>query len=431
MSVRPFEYGIQPTNLCMAPFVWDDIHMETIPFFQLAINEDTHLIYPSSQRTTTSRHFSQESLGEEGMDFLNQFQIVRRIGNGKHGVAFLCRLKQPTANNSHEDVVIKIPIKIVNCGTQPLDLDWSDILLVPETPPVLEKIEFYDEAQYGQRMKYGIYASQTFRPDEPFSMSEVDYMQTIGVEMEQMMRHPGYHHVHCIYDYNHQVPCIVSRPHKTTLDGSQIKYRFFEEEGEYRLNDQDMEDWTRISRQAGLALDYMIFMRTDHRDIHSNAFFCDLVDSRITNVILGDFGMSYKNDKYKSSLITYNDELACWVDENVKSKDTSGVMNVLKGMFDFTGVQPNAIFSSEIIRTFLKYSRHNYDEADDYLQFMHLVGGTRPATVTPFQTCLELKATALNSNDQFDQFVGPILSDAVSFWRREFSNTRKRNRDFL
>jgi hypothetical protein len=410
----------------MTPFVWDDIETmdETIPFFQLAINEDTHLIYPSSQRTTTSRHFSQKSLGEEGMDFLNQFEIVRRIGNGKHGVAFLCRLKQ-----THEDVVIKIPIDLVMHGPQPLDLDWSDILPLTEKPHLLEKLFFSTEAQNGQRMKYGIYATQKFKPGEPFVMSEVEYMQTIGVEMEQMMRHPGYYQVHCIYDYNHQVPCIVSKRHDTTLAGSKIQYVFFEENGKYRLNDQDMEDWTRISRQAGLALDYMIFMRTHHNDNHGNAFFCDLVDSRITKVILGDFGESAYCAKYDPSKLTYNAEFECWVDKNVNSKDINRVMNVLNGMlFDLGSIQRGAIFSSKIIQAFLDFFHGNYkyDENELYLRFMHLVGGTRPATVTPFQTCLELKAIALNSNDQFDPFVGPILSDAVAFWRREFSNTRKR-----
>ena len=430
MSVRPSECGIQPTNLCMTPFEWDDIHMdnETIPFFQLNINEADHLIYPSKQRTNTSRHFSQKSLGKKGMDFLNQFQIVRRIGNGIHGVAFLCRLKQ-----TNEEVVIKIPIGLVIHGPQPPILNWSDILPLIITPQIVAETEFYKEAQNGQRMKYGIYATQKFRPDEPFVMSEVDYMQTIGVEMEQMMRHPGYHHVHCIYDFNSQVPCIVSKPHDTTLGGSKIKYRFFEENGEYRLNDQDMEDWTRIARQLGLALDYMIFLRTHHNDLHSNAVFCDLADSRITNVILGDFGESYHRANYDSSLLTYNEKFECWVDGNVKSRDINGVMKALKGMLVFFGVPRNATFSSEIIQVFHKffYDNDDYEEIDLYLQFMHLVGGTRPANVTPFQTCLELKARVNEKFYDEGQFLGldsdsPILSDAVSFWRDGFINTRKR-----
>ena len=430
MSVRPSECGIQPTNLCMTPFEWDDIHMdnETIPFFQLNINEADHLIYPSNQRTTTSRSFSQKSLGENGMDFLNQFQIVRRIGNGIHGVALLCRLKE-----THEYVVIKIPIGSVIHGPQPLDLNWSDILTSIERPNLLEKMLFSIEARNGQRMKYGIYATQIFKPGEPFVMSEVEYMQTIGVEMEQMMRHPGYEHVHCIYDYNNQVPCIVSKPHNTTLDGSKIKYRFFEENGEYRLNDQDMEDWTRIARQLGLGLDYMIFLRTHHNDLHSNAVFCDLADSRITNVILGDFGESYHRANYDSSLLTYNEKFECWVDGNVKSRDINGVMKALKGMLVFFGVPRNATFSSEIIQVFHKffYDNDDYEEIDLYLQFMHLVGGTRPANVTPFQTCLELKARVNEKFYDEGQFLGldsdsPILSDAVSFWRDGFINTRKR-----
>ena len=458
-SVGPvISFGTQPTNLCMTPFEWGDNVEDTQPFFQLAINEDDHLIYPCStnQRTNTSRSFSQKTLGEKGIDFLNQFQILRLIGNGKSGVAFLCRLKQ-----TKEDVVIKFPIGLLRHGrrsqppisnfyhistlgetsqnstdltwsdistlTESPDLNWSDILRLTETPQSITRSLFYEEAQNGQRMKYGIYATKAFRPDQPFSMSEAYYMQTIGVEMEQMLRHPGYHHVHCIYDYNNEVPCIVSKPHNTTLGGSKIKYRFFKEDGEYRLDDQDMEDWTLISRQLGLALDYMVFMRTNHNDIHRDAVFCDLAGNRIMKVVLGDFGESFKNNQYDSKLLTYNEDLECWVDENVRARETSGVMNALKDMFNGGVKKEGAKFSNKILEAFFKFYNQEGDyKTDFYLQFMHLVGGTRPAHVTRFQECQELESNVnqtfyeKGTDFQFDLTNSPILSDVVSFWRHEF-----------
>ena len=112
-------------------------------------------------------------------------------------------------------------------------------------------------------------------------------------------------------------------------------------------------------------------------------------------------------------------------------------MGVLYVLFDLTDVPPNAIYSSKIIQafhTFFRGGNWEFNELDLYLQFMHLVGGTRPANVTPFQTCLELKAKFIQTfSDQGPgfQFLGldsdsPILSDAVSFWRDGFINTRKR-----
>ena len=200
MSVRPSECGIQPTNLCMGPFEWDDtetIH-ETIPFFQLNIDNTKHVLNVPGYMTKENRLLKQSSyykpisnqMNHEGIEsFFKQFNVIKMLGRGAFGTAYLCE-----HISSKESVVLKI----INLNVKEQEHSFtfnkqpfSELVKYGSFASDWIKNSLVKEAQFGQLLKEGFYAYKNFPPGVPYSIHELDYLSTIGIEKEQMQLHPG------------------------------------------------------------------------------------------------------------------------------------------------------------------------------------------------------------------------------------------------
>jgi hypothetical protein len=212
--------SVQPTNLCMGPFEWDDtetIH-ESIPFFQINIDNTKHVLNASGDMTTENRLLKQSSyykpikphqtssqmsnpisdqmsnqtsdqtsdqMNHEGIeDFFKQFNVIKVLGKGAFGTAYLCE-----HISSKESVVLKIPNS--NVKEQAFTNQSLSELVRYGSCTDWIKNSLVKEAQFGQLLIEGFYAYTHFPPGVPYSIHEFDYLSTIGIEKEQMQVHPG------------------------------------------------------------------------------------------------------------------------------------------------------------------------------------------------------------------------------------------------
>ena len=202
MSVRSFEYRVQSTNLCMGPFRWDEadtIH-ESIPFLKLDIDNTKRVLNVSTHETRENRLLRQSSYYEqisrtvnqttdqttdrEGMEeYFKLFNIIRVLGDGCSGTAFLCEHIL-----SKERVVLKIPNPNVNAIYT--GESFSELVQYDNCNRYITE-SLAIEAKYGQLLKEGYYAYKKFPPGVPYCIREIDYLKTIGIEKEQMQLHPG------------------------------------------------------------------------------------------------------------------------------------------------------------------------------------------------------------------------------------------------
>ena len=306
---------------------------------------------------TKQEHYVQRPLD----NFLDHFKVLRYIGYGASGVAFLCWY-----GNVNKKVVLKfsrhmlrdqydenpdllIDIEQINLRDvfQQIDLNNSD-------EHAVEK--FRQEAKVAQLLKEGPYACSRFGPGQCYNMWTNQYMRTIATELRQMQAHPGFQCIHHIFDFRPEYPvCIASEAFSGTLE-------------ELPLYDTLEKEWTAIARQAMQGLDYMHFMGVSHKDLHAGNILHNGMPGDRIKIVISDFDQMGSSDK---AVFSFN-----------RSTLIEILYNLIENPQALTGSQ--GIVQNKFLQCMLytDFERH-------YQTFAELIGASRPPYLPDFQPFVE------------------------------------------
>lgn len=247
---------LQTTSACATPIDVVEIKQMNLPMLPI---ED--------------RHFQQKRL----TPFIDHFSRIKILGEGGCGGVYLADIDTPFKH--------KVAVKF------PLGVTWSKVRSIryDSTYQQRRKDNLRKEAMILQTLAEGPYATARFPAGTPYDIWSSEYMQTIGAEVWQMKQHPGYEHIHRIFDFNESIPCIVSRSHEMSLEHTGFRYSL--DPTTQTWSQPGLETWTDIFKQLCQAVEYVHWMTFIHGDIKPENIFCDVLHWGKYHIVLADFGL--------------------------------------------------------------------------------------------------------------------------------------------